>query len=85
MTDAAPDRITPLPTVGRPAGTARAASPPPPLRLDRAPPGQSSRQLWLWVAAGFLFLALGWTALFTVARAAKIQSVPLATKGGGTR
>lgn len=33
--------------------------------------------LWLWVAAGFLFLAVLWTAMFVVARSARIESVPL--------
>lgn len=41
-----------------------------------------SRSLWLWVIAAFLFLVLGWTVLFSVARAAKVESVPLAPKGG---
>jgi hypothetical protein len=36
--------------------------------------------LWLWVAAGFLLLAVAWSVLFTVARSAKVESVPLATK-----
>lgn len=45
----------------------------------------SARSLWLWVAAGFLLLAIGWTVLFTVARSAKIESVPGPTQGGKAR
>ena len=41
--------------------------------------------LMLWVCAGFLLLALAWTVLFTVAHSTKVESVPLTTKGGGTR
>ncbi|MBI2814038.1 MAG: hypothetical protein HYX71_07120 [Opitutae bacterium] len=41
-----------------------------------------SLSLWLWVAAGFLFLALLWTAMFTAARSADTRAVPLATPGG---
>jgi hypothetical protein len=37
--------------------------------------------LWLWVGAGFLLLALAWGVLFTVARSAKVESVPLAPTG----
>ncbi len=40
----------------------------------------SSRSLWLWVAAGFLLLVLAWSVLFTVAREAKVESVPLAPR-----
>lgn len=47
---------------------------------DCAPTPKDSLSLWLWVAAGFLLLALGWTVLFTVARSVKVESVPLATK-----
>ncbi len=38
--------------------------------------------LWLWVAAGFLFLALTWVSLFIAASRADTRTVPLATKGG---
>jgi hypothetical protein len=48
---------------------------------EQAPKGRD-RSLWLWVAAGFLFIAVLWAAMFTAAREANIQSVPLATKGG---
>lgn len=41
----------------------------------------SGRTLWLWVAAGFLFLALLWTAMFFAARHADTRAVPLQTKG----
>jgi hypothetical protein len=37
------------------------------------------------VAAGFLFLALLWTAMFVAARHARIESVPLAAPAGGDR
>lgn len=38
--------------------------------------------LWLWVAGAFCVLILVWVVLFTVAHRAKVESVPLATKGG---
>jgi len=38
--------------------------------------------LWLWVAGAFLLLLIAWTVMFTVARSAKIQSVPRTTQGG---
>jgi len=41
--------------------------------------------LWLWVGTGFLLLLVAWVVLFTVARSAKIESVPLSTSGGATR
>jgi len=48
---------------------------------DKYPTG-SARSLWLWVAAGFLFLALLWAAMFTAVRSADTRSVPLAPQGG---
>lgn len=39
------------------------------------------RSLWAWVAAAFLFLAILWTAMFVVARQAKIETVPLVQEG----
>lgn len=42
---------------------------------------KSGRSLWLWVTAGFLFLALLWTAMFIAARQADTRVVPLATEG----
>lgn len=51
------------------------------LRGDAARPGSSGRSLWLWVAAGFLFLTVLWVALFLGARAAHIESVPLVDRG----
>ncbi len=44
--------------------------------------GYNDRSLWLWVAAGFLLLGLIWSIMFTVARSAKIESVPLAASPG---
>jgi hypothetical protein len=41
-----------------------------------------TRSLWIGVAAGFFLLALAWGALFTAARSAKVESVPLATQEG---
>lgn len=38
--------------------------------------------LMVWVAAGFLFVALLWTAMFTAARQADTRTVPLSTQGG---
>ena len=60
-------------TVGRgdPAGLLRRSAP----RNDRG-----SLSLWLWVAAGFLFLALLWTALFIASRQIDARTVPLAPK-----
>ena len=43
---------------------------------------RSGFTLWLWVAAGFLFLAILWAAMFTAARSADTRTVPLATQGG---
>ena len=57
---------------GDPAGLLRREAP----RNDR------KASLWLWVAGAFLLLVLAWTVMFTVARSAKIQSVPLTTSGG---
>ncbi len=50
-----------------------------------ARPRGTDRSLWLSVAGGFLLLGVVWAVLFTVARSAHIESVPLQTKGGGTR
>lgn len=41
----------------------------------------SSLSLWLGVAVGFLLLAAAWGAMFTAARSARVESVPLAAKG----
>ncbi|MFZ5496865.1 MAG: hypothetical protein ACOZE5_16210 [Verrucomicrobiota bacterium] len=41
----------------------------------------SARSLWLWVAAGFVFLAVLWTALFVASRRIDTRTVPLATRG----
>jgi hypothetical protein len=50
---------------------------------DCAPTSRNkSLSLWLCVAGAFLLLGLVWGVLFTVAHGAKVQSVPLATKGG---
>lgn len=46
------------------------------------PIGYKGRSLWLWVAAGFLFLGLLWTGMFIASRHADTRTVPLATKGG---
>ena len=54
-------------------------------RASSLPQKGNSLTLWLWVAGGFLLLAIGWAVLFTVAHSAKIESVPLSTSGGGTR
>ena len=43
--------------------------------------GYKSLSLWLWVVGAFLVLILVWAVLFTVAHGAKVESVPLATKG----
>jgi hypothetical protein len=41
---------------------------------------KAGRSLWLWVGAGFLFLALLWAALITASRQIDTREVPLATK-----
>ncbi len=41
----------------------------------------SSLSLWLWVAAGFLFLGILCTGMFVAARQADTRTVPLATPG----
>ena len=41
-----------------------------------------SRSLWLSVSAGFVLLVLSWTVLFSIARSAKVETVPLAAPGG---
>jgi hypothetical protein len=38
--------------------------------------------LWLWVGAGFLFVAILWTAMFTAVRHVDTRTVPLAPPGG---
>ncbi len=38
----------------------------------------SGRSLWLWVAAGFLFVAVLWTGMFIATRSANVTTVPLA-------
>lgn len=54
---------------------------------ETVPPAdrKSSLGLWLWVAGAFLLLVVAWVVMFTAARSAKIESVPRATTGGGTR
>lgn len=47
------------------------------------PAPASGRSLWLWVAAGFLFLALLWTAMILATRHADTRTVPLQTSGAG--
>jgi hypothetical protein len=49
--------------------------------VKKASPAEaSSLSLWLWVAAGFLFLAVLWTGMFFAARHADTRTVPLATQ-----
>ena len=45
-------------------------------------PMRGALSLWLWVAAGFLFVAILWAAMFTAARQADTRTVPLESKGG---
>ena len=40
----------------------------------------SSLSLWLWVAAGFLFMGLLWTGMVIATRQADTRTVPLATQ-----
>jgi len=42
----------------------------------------TARRMWLGVATGFLLLATAWTAFIILARHTRVESVPLATKGG---
>lgn len=44
----------------------------------------SPRSLWLWVSAAFLVLVLAWGVLFVAARLTRVESVPLARKGGAS-
>ena len=53
-----------------------------PAPVPRGPAGYPSGPLWLWVAAGFLLLLTAWTALFLAARAARVESVPVAAQPG---
>ena len=49
------------------------------------PSGQAAARnwtLWLWVAAGFLFLGLLWTGMFIASRHADTRTVPVAKDGG---
>ncbi len=67
------------------ASNADLPSPPAPTAchlLDDKPSARGGASLWLWVGAGFLFVALLWAAMFTAARQADTRTVPLATKGG---
>ena len=41
--------------------------------------------MWLWVAGGFLLMAIAWTTMFMVAHSVKIETVPHPTAGGGAR
>lgn len=58
------------------------ASPAEPAAPAASPPDRGAYRVWLWVGAIFVFMALLWAAMFTAAREARIESVPLATKGG---
>ena len=49
--------------------------------MKKASRADSSLSLWLWVAAGFLFLALLWTAMLTASRQADTRTVPLVPQG----
>ena len=54
--------------------------------MKKASPDKlTARKMWLGVAAGFLVLAMAWTAMFVAARRADVASVPLSNGGGGTR
>jgi hypothetical protein len=48
---------------------------------ETVPPknGVSALSLWLWVGAGFLFMALLWTGMIIAVRQADSRTVPLAT------
>lgn len=50
--------------------------------IDDKSPRTGAASLWLWVAAGFLFLAVLWTGMFIAARAVDTRTVPLTTSGG---
>ena len=50
-------------------------------RVDDRRPSKFVIPLLAWVVAGFLFLAVLWSIMFTAARSANVQSVPLATQG----
>jgi hypothetical protein len=42
--------------------------------------GGSAWSLWLWVAAGFLFLGVLWTGMIIAVRQVDARTVPLATQ-----
>ncbi len=58
------------------------ASPAEPTEAASEASSRAGRSLWYWVAAGFLFLGLLWTAMFLAARMADTRTVPIQTKGG---
>ena len=58
-----------------------AASAEPSRQAENPPaPAKGSLSLWLWVGGGFLLMVLAWVVLFSVARSAKVESVPMAPK-----
>jgi hypothetical protein len=70
------------PVVGAQSCCALGSTPPARAQQDCAPTKNTGYSLWLWVGAGFLFVAILWTAMFTAARQADTRTVPLATQGG---
>lgn len=52
-----------------------------PSATNSSPSKKGSLSLWLWVAAGYIFLCVLWTIMFKAAGTANVQSVPLVTKG----
>ncbi len=59
---------------------ASSAEPTPSVSREVAAAGGSALSLWLWVAAGFVFLGILWTGMFIAARMADTRTVPLATQ-----
>jgi hypothetical protein len=49
-------------------------------RASSAPAAKGGYTLWLWVAAGFLFMGLLWTGMVIATRHADTRTVPLAGK-----
>lgn len=49
--------------------------------MKKASSADRGYSLWLWVAAGFLFLGVLWTGMFMASRQADTRTVPLATQG----
>ena len=73
-TDGAQAAASSTQETGEPGIASESASKPSPKKIG-------SRSLWLWVAAGYLFMSILWAVMFKAAATVNVQSVPLATQG----